>query len=170
MRNLKVLLTSGVVIGACLLAALPAMADTSVVPPATNPNASALTQIKTLRQTDKGLADQLKSLRQSNQAQRKAERTQKNTAALLKAKTDQISFEGDYTTALNDRLTLQKDELQLQINRQAKNETNIAADLQNVINDLNSQISVRGKLITDATTILGDLGGSVAVPVTTPAT
>ena len=166
MRNLKVLLTSGLVIGSCLLSALPAMADTTgVVPPTTNPNATALAAIKELRQTDKGLGDQLVSLRQSNQAQRKADWAQKSYAALLKAKTDQISFENDYTTALTDRFNLEKDTIQLQIDRQAKNETNIAADLQNVITDLNNQISVRGKLITDAQTILVDLGGSVTTPV-----
>ena len=155
MRNLKVLLTSGLVIGVCLFSALPAMADTTIpVPPTPNPNATALTQIKALRLTDKGLGDQLKGLRQSNEAQRKADWAQKSYAALLKAKTDQISFEGDYTTALTDRFNLEKDNIQLQIDRQAKNETNIAADLQNVITDLNSQISARTQLITDAQKIL----------------
>jgi len=163
MRNLKTLLTSGLVIGVCLFSALPAMADTTV-PPTANPNAAALTQIKALRLTDKGLANQLHNLRLSNQTQRKADRAQKNYDALLKAKNDQISFENDYTAALTDRLNLQKDEIQLQIDRQAKNETNIAADLQNVINDLNSQISARTQLITDAQKISVDLGGSVITP------
>lgn len=162
MRNLKVLLTSGLVIGSCLFSILPAMADTTgSVPPTTNPNATALATIKGLRQTDKGLGDQLVSLRKSNQAQRKVDRAQKNYTALSTAKEAQISSETDYTTALNDRLTMEKDVLQLQIDRQAKNETNIAADLQNIITDLNNQISIRTKLITDAQTILADFGGSV---------
>ena len=155
MRNFKILLTSGLVIGSCLLSAMPAMAATS-----TGPNAVALSTITGLRQTDKGLGDQLVSLRQSNEAQRKADWTQKNYTALLAAKNDQIKFETDYTTALNDRLTLEKDTIQLQIDRQAKIETNIAADLQNVIIDLNNQISIRRTLITDAQTIFTDLGGT----------
>jgi len=60
-----------------------------------------------------------------------------------------------------------KDELQLQIDRQAKNTTNIAADINNVITDLNSQIAVRTTLITDAQNISVDLGGSVTTPPTT---
>jgi len=171
MRHLKVLLTSGVVIGACLLATLPAMAatPTGAVPP--TPNAIALTQIKALRQTDKELGDQLVSLRKSNQAQRKVDRAQKNAAglnALLAAKNDRISFETTYTAARADRLNLQKDEIQLQIDRQAKNSTNITTDLNNVITDLNSQISIRKQLVTDAQTILKDLGGSVIAPTPTP--
>lgn len=161
MRNVKVLLTSGLVIGSCLFSALPAMADTTTaVTPTTNPNAAALTQIKQLRQQDKELGDQLIGLRQSIQAQRKVDWTQKNYSALLTAKNDQISMLNDYTTAITDRLNLQKDTIQLQIDRQAKNETNITADLQNVITDLNNQISARNQLITDAQKILGDLGGS----------
>ncbi|MDR3584993.1 MAG: hypothetical protein P4L59_06660 [Desulfosporosinus sp.] len=160
MKNLKTLVTSGLVIGVCLFSALPAIADTSGS--TSNPNATALASIKSLRQTDKGLAGQLKSLRQSNQAQRKADRAQKKTAPLLVAKNDQISFEADYSTALNDRLTLEKDTIQLQIDRQAKNETNIVADLNNVINDLNNQISARTQLITDAQKIQVDLGGSAS--------
>lgn len=40
MRNVKVLLTSGLVVGTCLFSALPAMAATTApVPPTTNPNA-----------------------------------------------------------------------------------------------------------------------------------
>ena len=74
-----------------------------------------------------------------------------------------LKIETDYNTALNDRLTMEKDVLQLKIDRQAKNETNIVSDLQNVITDLNNQISIRTKLITDDQTILTDLGGSVTV-------
>ncbi|MDR3540115.1 MAG: hypothetical protein P4L69_03975 [Desulfosporosinus sp.] len=166
MRNLKVLLTSGLIIGSCLFSALPAMADTTAVPPTTNPNATYLAQFKELRQTDKGLGDQLVSLRQGNEAQRKADWAQKSYTALLKAKTDQISFEGDYTTALSDRFALEKDTIQLQIDRQAKNATGIPTDLQNIITDLNNQISVRGKLITDTQTIFTDLGGSITPPTT----
>ena len=171
MRNLKVLLTSGVVIGACLLAALPTMAATTTGPvtPTAKPNAAAMTQIKALRVTDKGLGDQLIVLRQSNEAQRKADRAQKSAAglnALLAANTDQISFESDHTTARADMLTLEKDTIQLQIDRQAKNATNIAADINNVITDLNSQISARTQLITDAQKISVDLGGSVTAPTT----
>jgi len=177
MRHLKVLLTSGVVIGACIISALPAMAATtaSVTPTAKpNANATAMTQIKALRQTDKGLADQLIVLRKSNQAQSKADRAKKDLVPLLAATNDQISFETTYTKARADRLNLQKDEIQLQIDRQAKNATNIAADIKEVITDLKSQISVRTTLIKDATKISVDLGGSSAttpiIPVpTTPA-
>lgn len=168
MRNVKVLLTTGLVIGTCLFSALPAMADTTGPLP-TNPNATALAQIKALRQTDKGLADQLISIRQSNEAQRKVDWAQKSYAALLAAKNDQISFESDYTTALTDRFNLEKDTIQLQIDRQVKNETNIPTDLQNIITDLNNQISARNQLITDAQKILVDLGGSVASTSTTTA-
>jgi len=168
MRHLKTLLTSGLVIGACIVSALPAMAATTVpVTPTAKPNAAAMTQIKALRQTDKGLGDQLIVLRKSNQAQRKVDRSQKNAAglnALLAATNDQISFETTYTTARADKLNLKKDELQLQIDRQAKNATNIATDINKVITDLNSQIAVRTTLITDAQKISVDLGGSVATP------
>jgi uncharacterized alpha/beta hydrolase family protein len=160
MRNLKVWLTSGLVIGTCLFSALPAMADTT--PPTTNPNATALAQITTLRQQDKTLGDQLTSQRQSNQAQRKADWAQKNYTALLAAKNDQISFEGDYTTASAIRFTLEKDTIQLQLDRQNKNTSNIPTDLQNVITDLTNQIDVRKQLITDAQKVLVDLGGSAA--------
>lgn len=163
MRNLKVLLTSGLVIGSCLFSALPAMADTTApAAPTVNPNTTYWTQIKALRQTDKGLGDTLQELRQNIQAQRKMDWTQKNYTVLLNAKNDQISMVNDYTTALTDRLTLRKDELQLDIDRQAKNETNITTDLQNIITDLNNQISARNQLITDAQKILVDLGGSAA--------
>lgn len=170
MRNLKVILTSGLVIGSCLFSALPAMAATTgPVPPTPNPNAQYWTQIKALRQTDKGLGDQLHNIRQNIEAQRKADWTQKNYTALLTAKNDQISMLNDYTTALTDRFNLQKDEIQLQIDSQAKNETNIATDLQNVIADLNNQIGARNQLITDAQKILVDLGGSVITPTPIPA-
>jgi hypothetical protein len=167
MRHLKTLLTSGLVIGACIISALPAMAATTTGPvtPTAKPNAAAMTQIKALRQTDKGLADQLIVLRKSNQAQRKADRTKKDLAPLLAATNDQISFETTYTTARADRLNLQKDELQLQIDRQSKNATNIAEDINKVITDLNSQISVRTTLITDAQKISKDLVGSVTTPI-----
>ncbi|SPF41253.1 conserved exported hypothetical protein [Candidatus Desulfosporosinus infrequens] len=164
MRNLKTLLTSGLVIGTCLFSAVPAMAATTT----TNPNAAALTQIQTLRQQDKTLGDQLTSQRQSNQTQRTADWAQKNYTALSKAKTDQISFEGDYTTSLTDRFKLELDTIQLQADRQAKNTTNIPADLQAVIGDLNAQITIRGTLLTDAQTIFTDLGGTPA-PTTPPA-
>lgn len=166
MRNLKVLLTTGLVIGTCLFSSLPAMAATTGT---TNPNASYWTQIKTLRQTDKGLGDTLHSLRQSIQAQRKTDWTQKDYSALLAAKNDQISMINDGTTALTDRLSLQKDEIQLRIDRQAKNKTNITTDLQNIITDLNNQISTRNQLITDTQKILVDLGGSAASTSTTTA-
>lgn len=166
MRNLKVLLTSGLIIGSCLISALPAMAATNT----TNPNAAALAQITALRQQDKTLGDQLTSQRQSNQAQRTTDWAQKNYTALLAAKDDQIKFETDYTTALTDRFSLEKDTIQLQIDRQAKNTINIPTDLQNVITDLNNQIAIRTQLVTDAQTIFTDLGGSVTAPVPTPAT
>ncbi|MDR3540119.1 MAG: hypothetical protein P4L69_04005 [Desulfosporosinus sp.] len=168
MRNLKVLLTSGLIIGSCLVFALPAIAANTGS--TTNPNAAALTTIKGLRQTDKELGVQLVNLRQSNQAQRKVDRSQKSYDALLKAKTDQISFETDNTTAQAYKLNLEKDTIQLRIDRQAKNQTNIAADLQNVITDLNNQISIRTKLITNAQTILSDLGGSLPATASAPTT
>ena len=171
MRHFKTLLTSGLVIGACIISALPVMAATTgPITPTAQPNAASMTQIKALRQTDKGLADQLIVLRKSNQAQRKADRAKKDLAPLLAAKNDQISFETTYTTARADRLNLQRDEIQLQIDRQAKNKTNIAADLNNVITDLNSQISVRTTLITDAQTISKALISSDTTTTTPAAT
>ena len=168
MRNLKVLLTSGLVIGTCLFSVLPAMAATTApVAPTANPNATYWTQIKALRQTDKGLGDTLHGLRQSIQAQRKADWSQKSYTSLLNAKNDQISMISDYTTALTDRLTMRKDIIQLDIDRHAKNETNISTDLQNIITDLNNQISARNLLITDAQKILVDLGGSATSTSTT---
>lgn len=155
MRNLKTLVTGGLVVGVCLLATLPAMATTAEKAKATNPNADLLAQIKTLRQTDKGLADQLKTV--NAKTQRKDDWAQKNYTALLAAKNDQISFEKDYTTALNARFTLEKDNIQLQIDRQAKNATNVTADLNNIITDLNAQIAARTQLVTDAQKVLTDL-------------
>lgn len=168
MGNVKVLLTTGLVIGTCLFSALPAMAATTGTS-TTNPNAQYWTQIKALRQTDNGLAHQLKSIRQSIQAQRKTDWTQKNYSALLTAKNDKISMINDYSTALTDRLNLEKDKIQLQIDRQAKNKTNLTTDLQTIITDINSQISARNQLITDAQKILVDLGGSAANTSTTTA-
>ena len=167
MRHLKTLLASGLVIGVCIVSALPAMATTTtgLVTPTATPNAASMAQIKTLRQTDKGLADQLTVLIKSNQAQRKADRAKKDLAPLLVATNDQISFETTYTTARADKLNLQKDEIQLQMDRQAKNATNITTDINNVITDSNSQISVRTTLITDAQKISVDLGGSVTTPI-----
>ncbi|MDR3586378.1 MAG: hypothetical protein P4L59_13820 [Desulfosporosinus sp.] len=163
MRNLKVLLTCGLVIGTCLFSALPAMADTPTGSTATN--AQYWSQIKQLRQTDKGLGDQLTSLRQSNAAQRKTDWAQKNYIALLAAKQDQIKFVTDYTTALTDRFALEKDTIQLQLDRQNKNATGITTGLQNIITDLNNQITIRTQLVSDVTTVLTDLGGSVTPPV-----
>jgi hypothetical protein len=57
---------------------------------------------------------------------------------------------------------LEKDTIQLQLDRQNKNTTNIPTDLQNVITDLTNQIDVRKQLITDAQKVLVDLGGSAA--------
>ncbi|WP_088189694.1 hypothetical protein [Desulfosporosinus sp. FKA] len=159
MYKVKVLLTSTLVIGSCLLTTLPAMAATTGTA-ATNPNSQYWTQIKTLRQTDNGLAAQLKNFRQSIKTQRQSDWTQKNYTALLAAKNDLITMVNDHTAALTDRLTLQKDKIQLDIDRQAKNETNITADLQTVITDLNNQISARNQLITDAQKVQVDLGGS----------
>jgi len=130
-----------------------------------NINASSSPQITTLRQTDKGLADQLTSLKQSNMAQLKVDKAQNNYTALLAANKDQIAQVNDYTTALTDRLNLQKDEIQLQIdNSQTASATTtatVAADLTNITTDLNNQISARTQLVTDAQKILVDLGGSV---------
>ena len=154
MRNLKTLLTSGLIIGVCLVSALPAVAATKTP----DPNADLLAQIKTLTQTEKGLADQLTSL--DIQTQRKIARAQKNFAALLAAKNDQISFEPDNTTARAYRLTLEKDNIQLQIDRQAKNATNITADMNIVITDLNNLIGARTQLIKDGQQILADLSVS----------
>jgi hypothetical protein len=161
MHKVKVLLTTGLVIGSCLISTLPAMAATTGTS-TTNPNAQYWTQIKTLRQTDKGIVDQLKGVRQNIQAQRKTDWTQKNYTALLAAKNDEISMINDYSAARTDSLNLQKDRIQLDIDRQAKNQTNITVDLQTVITDLNNQISARNQLVTDAQKILVDLGGSSA--------
>jgi len=60
-------------------------ATTGTVSPTTNPNATALTQIKALRQTDKGLGDQLVSLRKSNQAQRKTDPAKSYNSVAIKA-------------------------------------------------------------------------------------
>ena len=57
---------------------------------------------------------------------------------------------------------MEKDTIQLQLDRQNKNTTNIPTDLQNVITDLTNQIDVRKQLITDAQKVLVDLGGSAA--------
>ena len=162
MHKLKVLLTSGLIAGTCLLSAVPAMAATTAV----NPNAQYWTQIKQLRQTDTGLGEQLTGLRQGNNALRKSDWTQKNYTALLSAKNDQITFENNYIAALTDRFTLQKDTIQLQIDRQAKNETAITTDLQNIITDLNNQISIRTTLVSDAQKVQADLGGSSTTPST----
>ena len=173
MRNFKPLLTSGLVIGVCLFSAMPAMArgtHNRVFKIA--PNAASTPQITALRQTDKGLADQLVSLKQDIQTQRKADWAQNNSAglnALLTATSDQSTMAKDYTTALTDSLNLEKDMIQLQIDIQATNATNISTDQNNVIADLNNQITDRNQLITDDTKILTDLGGSVITPTVTPA-
>ena len=175
----KTLLTSGLIIGVCLLSALPAVAATRSNYPGThngqinihtssasNINASLSPQITTLRQTDKRLADQLKTLKQSNRAQLKVDKAQNNYTALLAANKDQIAQVNDYTTDLTDSLNLQKDELQLQedsgqTTSTTTNTAAVAADLANITTDLNNQISSRTQLITDAQKILVDLGGSV---------
>jgi len=162
MRNLKPLLTSGLVIGICLFSALPAMANgTHNRVFSVGPNSALTSQITALRKTDKGLADQLISLKQSIQAQRKTDWAQKSYAALLAANNDQSNMVNDYTTALTDRLTLEKDALQLQTDIQLTNATNIPTDQNKVVADLTSQIAVRTQLVTDALKILTDLGGSI---------
>ena len=165
MRNLKPLLTSGLVIGVCLFSALPVMAKGThnrVFKIA--PNAASTPQIMAQSQTDKGFADQLISLRQSIQAQRKVDWAQKSYTALLAANSDQSAMEKDNTTALTDRLNLEKDTIQLQIDIQATNATTVPMDQNNVIADLKSLIAARTQLVTDAQEILTDLGGSLTVP------
>ncbi|OAT82925.1 hypothetical protein [Desulfotomaculum copahuensis] len=161
MRKVNLLLVSGLLVGSCFLSALPALADTATA--STPPNAGYIAQIKQLRQQDKSLYDQLQGLRKSIVEQRKVDWQQKNYTALLNAKNDQIAMENDFNTAYADRLTLRKDDIQLHIDRQAKNKQGVAADLQSIITDLQNQIGARQQLITDAQKILADLGGNAGV-------
>lgn len=172
MRKLKVLLASGLVVSSFLISVIPALADTTTAATTstTNPNAAYWTQIKELRQQDKALGEQLQGLNQSIIAQEKVDQQQKNYTALLSAVNDRISVENDADTALADQLNLRKDTLQLQIDRQAKNEQGIATDLQNIITDLQNQISIRQQRITDAQKILADLGGSATGTTTSSST
>ncbi|WP_407306793.1 hypothetical protein [Desulfosporosinus sp. SB140] len=173
MRNFKPLLTSGLVIGVCLFSAVPVMAGphnhTGVV--YGGPKTASATKINALFKTDKGLANQLLSLRQSNEAQRKADLTQKNYSALLAANSDESKMVQDYTEALTARLNLEKDNIKLQMDGQAANALNsVAGDQDTVVTDLNNQIAARKQLITDAQTILKDLGGSVTASTDTTTT
>ncbi|MDR3542896.1 MAG: hypothetical protein P4L69_18320 [Desulfosporosinus sp.] len=170
MRTLKPLLTSGLVIGVCLLSASPAMAKGTHNKVFTiAPNAASTPQITALRQTDKALADQLISLGQSIEARRKADWVQNDSAslnALLAANRDKTTMAKDYTAAYADGLKLENDTIQLQIDIQAKIAQRVPNDQGNVIEDLNNQIDARTQLITDAQTILKDLGGSLLIPQT----
>ena len=126
MRNLKLLLTPGLVIGICLFSVLPAMAGSHIGVVIGGPNTASSTKIKGLRKTDKGLADQLLSLRQSNEAQRNIDLAQKNYSALLAANSDQSKMLNDYTKALTNRLSLEKDDLKFEIDSLPANALKLA--------------------------------------------